>query len=60
MLTTRDNTEAFTQQAPIERSTMNSWGDEAFVAAVEQTGRTKIVLGTLEPARAEGSTGETT
>jgi nicotinamidase-related amidase len=37
----------FPQQAPIERSTMNSWDDEAFVAAVEKTGRKKIVLAGL-------------
>ena len=37
----------FPQQSPIERSTMNSWDDEAFVAAVEKTGRTKIVLAGL-------------
>jgi nicotinamidase-related amidase len=37
----------FPQQAPIERSTMNSWDDEAFVAAVEKTGRRKIVLAGL-------------
>ena len=37
----------FPQQAPIERSTMNSWDDEAFVAAVEKTGRKRIVLAGL-------------
>ncbi len=37
----------FPQQAPIERSTMNSWDDEAFVAAVRKTGRRKIVLAGL-------------
>src|SRR5690606_10291192 len=37
----------FPQQAPIERSTMNSWDDEAFVAAVKKTGRKKIVLAGL-------------
>src|SRR5271167_5044412 len=34
----------FPQQAPIERSTMNSWDDKNFVAAIEKTGRKKIVL----------------
>jgi len=34
----------FPNQAPIERSTMNSWDDRNFVAAVEKTGRKKIVL----------------
>src|SRR4051794_9881914 len=29
---------------PIERSSMNSWDDRTFVAAVEKTGRKKIVL----------------
>src|SRR5438552_9751785 len=32
---------------PIERTTMNSWDDKNFVAAVEKTGRTKIVLAGL-------------
>jgi hypothetical protein len=35
------------QQVPIERSSMNSWDDTDFVAAVEQSGRTKIVLSGL-------------
>ncbi|MGH8518112.1 MAG: hydrolase [Panacagrimonas sp.] len=30
--------------APIERSSMNSWDDANFVAAIEKTGRKKIVL----------------
>jgi nicotinamidase-related amidase len=30
--------------APIERSSMNSWDDRNFVAAIEKTGRKKIVL----------------
>lgn len=34
-------------QDPIERSSMNSWDDENFVAAVEKTGRKKIVLSGL-------------
>jgi nicotinamidase-related amidase len=37
----------FPGQASIERSTMNSWDDQNFVAAVEQTGRKKIVLAGL-------------
>lgn len=32
---------------PIERSTMNSWDDENFVAAIKKTGRKKIVLAGL-------------
>ncbi len=32
---------------PIERTTMNSWDDRNFVAAVEKTGRKKIVLAGL-------------
>ena len=32
---------------PIERTTMNSWEDENFKAAVEVTGRKKLVLGGL-------------
>lgn len=34
-------------QIPIERTTMNSWDDEKFVAAVKKTGRKKIVLSGL-------------
>jgi nicotinamidase-related amidase len=37
----------FPDQTPIERSTMNSWDDEHFVAAVKKTGRKKIVLAGL-------------
>jgi nicotinamidase-related amidase len=37
----------FPEQAPIERSTMNSWDDANFVAAVKKTGRKKIVLSGL-------------
>lgn len=33
--------------SPIERSSMNSWDDKNFVAAVEKTGRKKIVLSGL-------------
>jgi nicotinamidase-related amidase len=32
---------------PIERSSMNSWDDKNFVAAIEKTGRKKIVLAGL-------------
>src|SRR5436305_994528 len=32
----------FPNQAPIERTTMNSWDDRNFVAAVEKSGRKKI------------------
>jgi nicotinamidase-related amidase len=34
----------FPKQDPIERSSMNSWDDKNFVAAIEKTGRKKIVL----------------
>src|SRR6266404_3208829 len=37
----------FPDQTPIERSSMNSWDDSKFVAAVERTGRRKIVLAGL-------------
>jgi len=37
----------FPDQEPIDRSTMNSWDDKNFVAAIEQTGRKKIVLAGL-------------
>jgi nicotinamidase-related amidase len=37
----------FPKQVPIERTTMNSWDDENFVAAVQKTGRKKIVLAGL-------------
>lgn len=37
----------FPGQTPIERSTMNSWDDKNFVAAIEKTGRKKIVLAGL-------------
>jgi nicotinamidase-related amidase len=37
----------FPNQEPIERSSMNSWDDENFVAAIERSGRTKIVLSGL-------------
>lgn len=34
----------FPKQTPIERSSMNSWDDRNFVAAVEKSGKKKIVL----------------
>ena len=37
----------FPGQEPVERSVMNSWDDENFVAAIEKTGRKKIVLSGL-------------
>jgi nicotinamidase-related amidase len=37
----------FPDQAPIERSTMNSWDDGNFVNAVRKSGRKKIVLAGL-------------
>ena len=37
----------FPKQIPIERSTMNSWDDKNFVAAIQKTGRKKIVLAGL-------------
>jgi nicotinamidase-related amidase len=37
----------FRDQEPIERSSMNSWDDKSFVAAIEKTGRKKIVLAGL-------------
>jgi nicotinamidase-related amidase len=37
----------YPEQELIERSTMNSWDDERFVAAVERAGRKKIVLAGL-------------
>ena len=37
----------FPNQVPIERSSMNSWDDQNFVAAIEKTGRKKIVLAGL-------------
>src|SRR3954470_8456438 len=37
----------FPDQELIERTTMNSWDDENFVAAIEATGRKKIVLSGL-------------
>src|ERR1700722_10362093 len=37
----------FPKQAPIERTTMNSWDDDNFVAAIKKTGKKKIVLSGL-------------
>ena len=37
----------FPNQKPIERTTMNSWDDRNFVAAIQKTGRKKIVLSGL-------------
>ena len=37
----------FPDQTPIERSSMNSWDDENFVAAIKKTGKKKIVLAGL-------------
>ena len=37
----------FPDQEPIERSSMNSWDDKHFVAAIERTGRKKVVLAGL-------------
>jgi nicotinamidase-related amidase len=37
----------FPGQDPIERSSMNAWDDKNFVAAIEKTGRKKVVLAGL-------------
>src|ERR1700682_5637814 len=37
----------FPKQIPIERTTMNSWDDDNFVAAIKKTGKKKIVLAGL-------------
>jgi nicotinamidase-related amidase len=37
----------FPDQEPIERSSMDSWDDKNFVAAIERTGKKKIVLSGL-------------
>jgi len=37
----------FPDQKPIDRSTMNSWEDKNFVAAIEKTNRKKIVMAAL-------------
>lgn len=40
-------TEQFPDQAPIERTTMNSWEDAGFKAEVERIGRKKLVIAAL-------------
>lgn len=37
----------FPGEAPIERTSMNAWDDENFMAAVTKTGRKKIILAGL-------------
>jgi nicotinamidase-related amidase len=37
----------FPNQTPIDRTSMNSWEDKNFVAAVEKTGRKKLVIAAL-------------
>jgi len=37
----------YPDQKPIDRSTMNSWEDKNFVAAIEKAGRKKIVMAAL-------------
>lgn len=37
----------FPVQTPIDRTSMNSWEDKNFVAAVEKTGRKKLVIAAL-------------
>jgi nicotinamidase-related amidase len=37
----------FPSQEPIERSSMNSWEDSKFVAAVKATGRKKLIMAAL-------------
>lgn len=39
--------DVFPGQEPVERSSMNSWEDEGFVAAVKATGRKKLVMAAL-------------
>ncbi len=39
--------DVFPEQKPIERTSMNSWEDKAFVAAVEKAGRKKLVIAAL-------------
>ena len=34
----------YPETTPIERTSMNSWDDEKFVAAIKRTGKKKIVL----------------
>src|SRR3982751_1997824 len=42
-----DLLELFPGQEPIERTSMNSWEDRKFVAAVERAGRKKLVMAAL-------------
>ena len=37
----------FPDQQPVERSSMNSWGDEKFVSAVKATGKKKLIMAAL-------------
>lgn len=37
----------FPEQVPIDRTTMNSWEDPKFVAAVQATGRKKLIIAAL-------------
>src|SRR6202453_4253745 len=37
----------FPERTPIERTTMNAWDDDNFVAAIKETGKKKIVLAGL-------------
>lgn len=37
----------FPEQQPVERTSMNSWEDEKFVAAVKATGRKKLIMAAL-------------
>ncbi|CAM3375174.1 hydrolase [Paenibacillus lupini] len=39
--------EVFPEQKPIDRTTMNSWEDENFLAAVKKTGRKKLIMAAL-------------
>lgn len=39
--------DVFPELTPIERSSMNSWEDKGFVAAVEKAGRKKLVIAAL-------------
>jgi len=39
--------DVFPDQKPVERTSMNSWEDKNFVAAVEKTGRKKLVMAAL-------------
>ncbi|MGO4111173.1 hydrolase [Paenibacillus sp. YAF4_2] len=39
--------EVFPEQKPIDRTTMNSWEDDNFLAAVKKTGRKKLIMAAL-------------